>query len=341
MLPWGMSAQATGADRSRRASCRVSLLTGQTSKGGSCLEGGSTSGTDFIETALLKSSTSAPQVENDRQAVGKGDELDMPRVEERLQRLSEEGDEPQQMCERWSKRSAFWERWCEFAVVVSRLNQLEAEAPTGNGEESTEEINELWRKRAELATEIVDAAVATVEEAIFKVTVTASLLSEGEIRVVLTPQCLVDCDRALAADGDGEQCVKTLEPDLWTACLRVREQIAEADEDAETLGLTWWRDLQNLVGEIAGYEAMTRAGLRAKGQVFQDLFDFASLMDGLSGLQMSYVRDFGNLAYRRLREGLAADASGGLLTGLNSYAPARSLRAPVRQPPGRVAGSSR
>jgi hypothetical protein len=66
--------------------------------------------------------------------------------------------------------------------------------------------------------------------------------------------------------------------------------------------LTWWRDLQNLVGEIAGYEAMTRAGLRAKGQVFQDLFDFASLMDGLSALQMSYVRDFGNLAYRRLRD---------------------------------------
>src|SRR4029077_1463325 len=82
------------------------------------------------------------------------------RVEERLQWLSEEGDEPQQTCERWSKRSAFRERWCEFAVVVSRLNQLEAEAPTGNGEESTEEINELWRKRAELATEIVDAAVA-------------------------------------------------------------------------------------------------------------------------------------------------------------------------------------
>ena len=95
---------------------------------------------------------------------GRGHELDMPRVEERRQGLSEEGDEPQQTCERWSKRSAFWERWCEFAVVVSRLNQLEAEAPTGNGEESTEEINELWRKRAELPTEIVDAAVATVEE---------------------------------------------------------------------------------------------------------------------------------------------------------------------------------
>ena len=145
---------------------------------------------------------------------GTGDELDMPQVEERRQRLSEEGDEPQQTCERWSKRSAFWEKWCEFAVVVSRLNRLEAEAPTGSGEEPTEEINQLRRKRAELATEIVDAAVVTVEEAIF----TASLLSDGEIRVILTPQCLEDCDRALAVDGDGEQCVKTLEPDLWTAC---------------------------------------------------------------------------------------------------------------------------
>jgi hypothetical protein len=118
----------------------------------------------------------------------------------------------------------------------------------------------------------------------------------------LTPQCLRDCDRALAVDGEDEQCVKTLEPDLWTACLRVREQIAEADDDTETLGLTWWRDLHNLVSEIAGYEAMTRAGLRAKGQVFQDLFDFASLIDGLSALQISYVLDFGNLAYRRLRD---------------------------------------
>ena len=99
----------------------------------------------------------------------------MPQVEERRQRLSEEGDEPQLTCERWSKRSAFWERWCEFAVVVSRLNQLEAEAPTGSGEEPTEEINQLRRKRADLATEIVDAAVATVEEAIFKVTVSSSL----------------------------------------------------------------------------------------------------------------------------------------------------------------------
>jgi hypothetical protein len=225
----------------------------------------------------------------------------MPRVEERLQRPSKDGDEPQRF-ERWSKRSAFWERWCEFAVIGSRLSQLEAEALTGNGEESTEEIYELWRKRAEIVTEIVDAAVATVEEAFVKVTITASLLSEGEIRVILTPQCLEDYDRALAVEGGSEQCVKVLEPDLWSACFRVREQIAGADEDAETLDVTWWRDLRNLVKEIAGYRVMTPAGLKAKGQIFQDLIDFASSIGGLSALQMSYARDFGNLARRRLRD---------------------------------------
>ena len=185
-------------------------------------------------------------------------------------------------------------------MVVSRLNQLEAEAPTGNGKGGTEEINELWRKRAELATEIVDAAVATVEEAIFKVTVTASLLSDGEIRVILTPQCLEDCDRALAVDGVGAQCVKTLEPDLWTACSRVRAQIAEVDEDAETLGFTWWRDLKNLVNEIAGYEAMTRAGLRPKVRFFRICLILR--LDGLSQRSANVLcARLGNLAYRRLR----------------------------------------
>jgi hypothetical protein len=259
-------------------------------------------GLEFSETELLlKGSTSKPQGENDRQEVGKGDEIDMPRAEERLYRLSEKQDRRQIICERWPERSAFWERWCEFAVVVFRLNQLEAKASTAKDEELADEIKELWRKRAETVTQIADAAVSTVEEAIVKVTVTASLLSEGEIQVILTPQCLEDCDRALTGGG-GEQCVERLEPDLWTGCLRVREQLAEADEAAETLGGTWWRDLQNLVNEIASCEAITPAGLRAKGQVFQDLFDFASSMGGLDALQMSYARDFGNLAYRHVRD---------------------------------------
>jgi hypothetical protein len=226
--------------------------------------------------------------------------LHAPRVDERLQRLNEEG-ETQRTFERLPQRSAFWERWCEFAAVTSRLNQLEGDAKPGNGEGSTDEINELWDKRAELATKLVDAEVTTVEEAIFKATVGLSLLSEGEILVVLTPQCLEDCDRALAIDRGGAQCVETLEPDLWAACFQVRERLAEADE-AEALSSTWCQDLQNQVSKVSGYEAVTRAGLNAKGQIFRDLFDFANLMDGLSALQMSYVRDFNKLAHRCLRD---------------------------------------
>ena len=226
----------------------------------------------------------------------------MPPVEERRQRPSDEGNELRQACARSSKRSAFWEKWCAFAVIVSRLSQLEAEAATGNGEELTMEINELWRKRAEILAEIAHAAVATIEEAIVKVTVTEPFLSEGEIWVLLTPQCLEDCDRALAVDGGGEQRVKTLEPDLWTICFQIREQIAQVDNAAEPLGSTWWRDLQTLVSKLAAYEVLTPAGLRAKGEVFQDLFDFANLMSGLKALQMSYARDFRHLAYHRLRD---------------------------------------
>jgi hypothetical protein len=186
-------------------------------------------------------------------------------------------------------------------VILFRLDQLEAEALTRNGD-PTEELDTLWRKRAEFAIDIVEATVATVEEAIFKVTVTASLLSEGEIRVILTRQSIEDYDLALSVDDSGDQRVETLEPDLWAACVRVRRQITEVDEDTEMLGVTWWRDLENSVSEIADYEVMTRAGLRAKGQMFRDLLEFADVMGGLNALQMSYVRDFGTLAYRYLRD---------------------------------------
>ncbi|MBV8243429.1 MAG: hypothetical protein JOY75_21800 [Hyphomicrobiales bacterium] len=134
----------------------------------------------------------------------------------------------------------------------------------------------------------------------FKVAMTKSLLSDGELHVVLTSQCLADCDRVLSRDGDGEQCVKALEPDLRAACSRVRERMSEAAEDAEALGAGWWRDLEQLVRAIAGHEAMTQAGLRAKGQIFEELLAFASAMDGgLKALQMSYLHDFAYLAHRR------------------------------------------
>jgi hypothetical protein len=71
MLPWGIQLKQQGRIEVG-AQAVASLLTGQTSEGGSCLEGGPTSGTDFIETALLKSWTSAPQGENDRSSGWEG-----------------------------------------------------------------------------------------------------------------------------------------------------------------------------------------------------------------------------------------------------------------------------
>jgi hypothetical protein len=193
-----------------------------------------------------------------------------------------------------------WRKYHEFSALVSQLDMVEAKAEKGLCEPRPEDLDKLWRKRVVLAKEIVDVAAPTIDEAIFKARMTTSLLSGGEVQVVLTPQCLKDCDRVLSADGDGEQCIKALEPDLWAACSRVRERMSEAAEEAEALGVGWWRDLEDLVRAIADQEAMTQAGLRAKGQIFEELLAFASAMDGLKALQMSYLRDFGYLAYRRM-----------------------------------------
>jgi hypothetical protein len=196
--------------------------------------------------------------------------------------------------------SPVWKKCHEFSALASQLDILEAKAKMGLCEPRPEDLDKLWRERVVLANEIVDVAAPTIDEAIFKVTIAKSLLSGGEVPVALTPQCLADCDRVLSGEGDREQCVKALEPDLWAACSRVRERISEAAEDAEALGAGWWRDLEELVRAIADQEAMTRAGLRTKGQIFEELLAFASVMDGLKALQMSYLRDFGYLAYRRV-----------------------------------------
>jgi hypothetical protein len=194
-----------------------------------------------------------------------------------------------------------WKKCHEYSALASQLDIIEAKAKMGLCETRLEELDELWRKRVVLAKEMVDVAAPTIDEAILKATMTGSLLSGGELEVVLTPQCLKDCDRVLSADGDGEQCVEGIEPDLWRACSRVRERMSEAAEDAEALGAGWWSDLEDLVRAIADLEAVTQAGLRVKGQIFEELLAFASAMDGgLKALQGSYLRDFGYLAYRRM-----------------------------------------
>ena len=119
---------------------------------------------------------------------------------------------------------------------------------------------------------------------------TTSFLSEGEVGVGLTLQCLEECDRALAQEGDGEQCLKALEPEFWALCQRVQAQTAllEArwdcvDESEEAGGrnrshgvllATAWDDLHESVWTVARYETMTPVGLRAKGKCSETLWTF-------------------------------------------------------------------
>ena len=223
--------------------------------------------------------------------------------------------EPYQQSPRHAEnQGAVWRSCYEYAVVTSRLKRVEAAAGHSGQDE---DIEALWRKRAELAKGIVDAAAPTIQDVLMKVAMTASLLSEGELWVGLTPQCLEECDRALAQEGHGEQCLKALEPELWALCQRVQEQTAAlesrwdfVDESEEAGGsndpsdgfslATAWDELHESVWSVARYETMTAVGLRAKGKMFSDLLAFFSAMDGMFALQDSYLRDFDHLAYRRL-----------------------------------------
>ncbi len=198
--------------------------------------------------------------------------------------------------------------------MTSRLKRVEA---TEGRSGQDEYIEGLWRKRAELAKRIVDAAAPTIQDLLLKVAMIVSLLSDGEVRVGLTPQCLEECDRALAQEGDGEQCLRALEPELWALCQRVQEQTAalearwDCGEQSEEAGGSndprdgfslagAWDELHESVWSVARYETMTAVGLTAKGKMFSDLLVFFSAIEGLFALQDSYLRDFDHLAYRRL-----------------------------------------
>ena len=224
------------------------------------------------------------------------------------------GGDSQQSSRGWENHGPVWRSYYEYAVVTSHLKRVEA---TESDPDQDENIETLWRKRAELAKGIVDAAAPTIHELLLKVAMTASLLSEGEVGVVLTPQCMEECDRALAQDGDGEQCLRALEPELWALCQRVQEQTAaiearwdcvEQSEEAGRLDdlcdgfslARGWAELHESVWSVARYETMTTVGLREKGKIFSDLLDFFSATDCLFALQDSYLRDFDHLAYRRL-----------------------------------------
>ena len=133
------------------------------------------------------------------------------------------GDSPQQSSRRWENHGPVWRSCYEYAVVTSRLKRAEATRAT---RVRTRTLRRSGASERNSRRGIVDAAAPTIQDVLLKVAMTASLLSEGELRVGLTPQCLEECDRALAQEGDGEQCLKALEPELWALCQRVQEQTA-------------------------------------------------------------------------------------------------------------------
>ncbi len=243
-------------------------------------------------------------------------ELDMLRSEEQGGGSGSScgGDSPQQSSWRWENQGPLWRSCYEFSAVASQLKRAEA---TKGGSKQVDHIVALWRKRSELAKRIVEAAASKIEDVVLKVAMTAFLLLEGDLRVGLTPQSLEECDRALAQKGDGEQCLKALERELWALCERVEHQTAtlEARWDcvkrSEKVGgpndaragfslARAWNELNESIWSVARYETMTPVGLRAKGTMFRDLLALVGAMDGLSALQDSYLRDFDHLAYRRL-----------------------------------------
>src|SRR5208337_3025633 len=112
-------------------------------------------------------------------------EPDMLRGEELVGCGSSYGGDSQQSSRGWENHGPVWRSYYEYAVVTSHLKRVEA---TESDPDQDENIETLWRKRAELAKGIVDAAAPTIHELLLKVAMTASLLSEGEVGVVLTPQ---------------------------------------------------------------------------------------------------------------------------------------------------------
>ncbi len=76
------------------------------------------------------------------------------------------GESPHQSPQRWENQSAVWRSCYEHAAVTSRLKRAEA---AGGPSGQDEDVEALWRKRAELAKEIVDAAAPTIQDVLLKV----------------------------------------------------------------------------------------------------------------------------------------------------------------------------
>jgi hypothetical protein len=186
-----------------------------------------------------------------------------------------------------------FERYRDFAVLTARL---EADEKDFGKEIHFQELEALCEQRSQLARELVDTPAPTIPDVIFKMTIVSSLVAEGEVRLGLTQQCIEECERALAVETGAEQAFKALEPALWRLCLQIRHKLAAAAAEEFEFSEAWSDEICKDVHAVACHQARSPACLRAKGDIFREIWLFAEETDLWSTLQMSYMRDFGALA---------------------------------------------
>jgi hypothetical protein len=197
-----------------------------------------------------------------------------------------------------ASRGVIFDRYREFSALAQRL---EVEASLGT-EMHSQELEPLWERRSRLAREIVDTPAPAIADVVFKMTVVSSLVAEGEVRLGLTQQCVEECERVLPVETVGEQGFMALEPALWSSCRQIREQLAAAAAEDFEFSQAWWDEVREGVHAAACHQALTPVGLRAKGEIFHEIWVFAEETELWGALQVSYMRDFGALAAARLRD---------------------------------------
>jgi hypothetical protein len=164
----------------------------------------------------------------------------------------------------------------------------------------SQELEALWERRSQLARELVDTPAPAIADVVFKMSIVSSLVAEGEVRLGLTQQCVEECERALAVETVAEQCFIALEPALWSSCQQIRQKLAAAAAEDFDFSEAWWDEVREGVHAAACHQARTPVGLRAKGEIFHEIWLFAEETEMWGALQMSYMRDFGALAAARL-----------------------------------------
>jgi hypothetical protein len=219
-----------------------------------------------------------------------------------LDRFFEDADDDPISAESAS-RGVIFDRYREFSALARRL---EADEKSLGMATHSQELEALWERRSQLARELVDTPAPAIPDVVFKMTIVSSLVAEGEVWLGLTQQCVEECERALAVETVAEQCFMALEPALWSLCQQIRQKLAATAAEDFEFSETWWDEVCEGVHAAACHQARTPVGLRAKAEIFHEIWLFAEETEMWGALQMSYMRDFGALAAARLHsEGCA------------------------------------